>query len=358
MTGNLHTSPVFSDSLAGDLPESDVVVLTSGGVRIPAHCHCLAMASPVLDSILEKPKRDRKTGEKVIPIFGVPCDAVSAFVRFLYSSSCNDEEMDKYGIHLLALSHVFSVPKLKQRCTKGLAVVLTTENVIDVLQLARLCDAPDLYLKCMKLVTAKFNIVGKTEGWKFLRKHDPRLELEILQFIEEVESRKKRSKRHKKEQNLYLQLSEAMDCLVHICTEGCTSVGPYDMEPSKKKEPCSRFSTCHGLQLLIKHFATCKKRVNGGCSRCKRMWQLLKLHASLCDQPDHCRVPLCRQFKLKMQQAKKGDDGKWKLLVRKVLLAKTISSLSLPKGAPPKEVREFKKHYCEDSSCVGKVQCP
>lgn len=85
-----------------------------------------------------------------------------------------------------------------------------------------------------------------------------------------------------------------MECLEHICAEGCTSVGPYDMEPGKKKEPCSKFSTCHGLQLLIKHFATCTKRVNGGCLRCKRMWQLLRLHSSICDQSDVCRVPLCR----------------------------------------------------------------
>ncbi|KAK9140828.1 hypothetical protein Scep_010509 [Stephania cephalantha] len=29
---------------------------------------------------------------------------------------------------------------------------LTVESVVDVLQLARLCDAPDLYLKCMNLM--------------------------------------------------------------------------------------------------------------------------------------------------------------------------------------------------------------
>ena len=45
-----------------------------------------AMASPVLEKILENPKRDRKTGEKVIPILGVPCESVSAFIRFLYTS--------------------------------------------------------------------------------------------------------------------------------------------------------------------------------------------------------------------------------------------------------------------------------
>lgn len=88
-----------------------------------------------------------------------------------------------------------------------------------------------------------------------------------------------------------------MDCLEHICTEGCMSVGPYDMDTSKNKGPCSKFSTCHGVQLSIKHFATCKKRVNGGCLRCKRMWQLLRLHSSICDRADECRVPMCRYKK-------------------------------------------------------------
>lgn len=101
---------------------------------------------------------------------------------------CTEEEMEKYGIHLLALSHVYSVPQLKQRCTKGLGERLTIDNVVDVLQLARLCDAPDLYLRCMKLAASRFKAVEKTEGWKFLQDHDPWLELQILQFMDEAES--------------------------------------------------------------------------------------------------------------------------------------------------------------------------
>ena len=95
--------------------------------------------------------------------------------------------MEKYGIHLLVLSHVYSVPRLKQRCSREVSQRLTVENVVDVLQLARLCDAPDLYLKCMKQVTAHFKSVEQTEGWKFMQENDPWLELEILQFIDEAE---------------------------------------------------------------------------------------------------------------------------------------------------------------------------
>ncbi|TXG51356.1 hypothetical protein EZV62_023880 [Acer yangbiense] len=306
--------------------EPDVQILTSGGRRIPAHASILGSVSPVLESIIDRPRKHRSS-EKLIPILGVPCDAVSSFVGFLYSSRCTEEHMEKYGIHLLVLSHVYLVPQLKQRCTKALGERLTIENVVDVLQLARLCDAPDIYLKCMKLVSSRFKAVEYTEGWKFLQDNDPWLELQILQFMDEDES-----------------LSEAMECLEHICTEGCTSVGPHDMEPCKKRAPCSKFSTCQGLQLLFKHFAGCKKRVNGGCLRCKRMWQLLRLHSSICDHPDSCKVPLCsqlrlvgmcefersinnRQFKLRAQQEK--EDARWRLLVRKVVSAKAISSLSL-----------------------------
>lgn len=248
--------------------------------------------------------------------------------------------MDKYGMHLLALSHVYLVPQLKQRCIKGLSQRLTTENVVDVLQLARLCDAPDLYLRCMKLLTNNFKAVEATEGWKFLVKHDPWLELDILRFIDEHETRKKKSRRHREEQGLYVQLSEAMECLEHICSEGCTDVRPYDAEVKKgERRPCGRFATCQGIQVLIRHFATCQRRVNGGCLRCKRMWQLFRLHSYVCHQPDSCKVPFCRQFQLRMLQEKRKDDARWKLLARKVASAKVMSSLSLPKRKRDEDMR-------------------
>lgn len=100
---------------------------------------------------------------------------------------CEEEQLKKYAIHLLALSHVYLVPQLKQRCTRALAEQLTIENVVDVLQLARLCDAPNLHLKCMNKLSKNFRSLEKTEGWKFLQDHDPFLELEILQFIDEFE---------------------------------------------------------------------------------------------------------------------------------------------------------------------------
>ncbi|KAK9108332.1 hypothetical protein Syun_024343 [Stephania yunnanensis] len=324
----LRPLPAGVDPSAVEAPPADVRIVTSDGSSIPAHSSVLGSASATLEQMLDRPSKKWKS-EKIVSILGVPSDAVLTFLRFLYSSRCSDKEMERYGIHLLVLSHVYCVHSLKQRCTRELAQRLVVENVVDVVQLAKLCDAPHLYLKCMKLMSNDFKSVEKTEGWKFLQKHDAWLELEILQFLDETESRKKRSKKMREEQSLYLELSEAMDCLEHICIEGCTSVGPLDKEPCKSKGPCKSFSTCHGLQLLIRHFATCEKKVKGGCCRCKRMWQLFRLHASVCDRRDSCKVPLCRQFKMKMQQKKMGNDARWRLLVRRVVSARAVSSLSL-----------------------------
>ncbi|KAK1256718.1 BTB/POZ and TAZ domain-containing protein 1 [Acorus gramineus] len=315
-----------------DTSGADVRIVTSGGRCFAAHTHVLASASTVLEKQLERAEKRRTTsgGGKTIRILGVPCDAVSAFLSFIYTSRCSAEEMERYGVHLLVLSHVYCVGRLKRECERGLARTVTAESVVDLLQLARMCDAAYLKMRCLKVLEGGFKEVEATEGWKFLQAHDPFLELELLQFLDDAESRKKRRMRSRDEQGLYMELNEAMDCLEHICMEGCTTVGPHDGGPPNqtKKGPCQRYSTCMGLQLLIRHFATCGRKVHGGCSRCKRLWQLLRLHSSICERPEPCKVPLCEQFKMKLSVEKKGEDGKWRLLVRKVVSAKAISSLS------------------------------
>ncbi|KAL1534754.1 BTB/POZ and TAZ domain-containing protein 1-like isoform X1 [Salvia divinorum] len=280
----LHSTPPV-DGGAAEIPEPDVHVVTSTGLLISEHSKFLAAASPALESMINRPQK-RRSSERKIPILGVPDDAVSMFIQFLYSYRAAEE-------------------------------------------LARLCDAPHLHLKCMNMLSTNFNALQETEGWKFVHNHDPFLELQILQSIDQSESMKKRIRRRREVQSLYIELSEAMCCLDHICSEDCTGVGPRDMDLSKEKGPCSKFSTCHGLQLLIKHVGGCKKRVNGGCLRCKRMWQLFRLHSSICDHYDECRVPLCRKFKSKEVRDGGEIDELWRLLVRKVALAKAI--MSLPK---------------------------
>ncbi|XP_038976677.1 BTB/POZ and TAZ domain-containing protein 1-like [Phoenix dactylifera] len=276
------------------VPPADVQIVTSGGRSIPAHSAILASASPVLEKMLYR-CRISWNSQRIIRILGVPCDAVLALVQFFYSSREGEEAMEKYGMHLLVLSHAYQVKRLKRWCEEGVAARLRAEVVVDVLKLAKLCDAPWLYQRCMRLVAKDFAAVTQSEGWRFIQKHDPLLELEILQFLQDADQRKKRWMREKRDQEMYQLLSEAVECLQHICSDGCTVVGPHDGKPpSRSKGPC-KFHTCGGLQFLICHFATCSRKLSpGGCTHCKRMWQLLQLHSSICDQSNSCKVPLCK----------------------------------------------------------------
>ncbi|GMH08759.1 hypothetical protein Nepgr_010599 [Nepenthes gracilis] len=299
---------------------ADVYVATETQATIPAHFSVLSIASPVLQNLLEQSKP--RKGIRHIRILGVPHGAVYTFIRFLYSSSFEEEEMKKFVLHLFLLSHSFSVMLLKRVCVKFLEQGwLTTENVIDVLQLARECDSPRLFFICARMVVRDFKSIASTEGWKVMKRVNPDLEQKLLESVVEADSRKVERQR-KKEEKVYLELHEAMEALLHICREGCRTIGPRDKTLRANQVACC-FPACKGVEMLVRHFFSCKTRVPGGCIHCKRMWQLLELHSCLCSQPDSCKVPLCRQFKEKMRQQSKKDEAKWKLLVTKVMAARS-----------------------------------
>lgn len=105
--------------------------------------------------------------------------------------------------------------------------------------------------------------------------------------------RKQERQRKMEEKKVYLQLYEAMEALLHICKDGCRTIGPRDKVLKGSWGACN-FPACKGLETLVRHFSNCKTRVPGGCVHCKRMWQLLELHSRMCNEPDSCKVPLCR----------------------------------------------------------------
>ncbi|CAM0904137.1 unnamed protein product [Alopecurus aequalis] len=302
---------------------ADMRVVMSDGQSIAAHSYVLASSSPVLERMIDTARRGWGA-ECTIRVLGVSSDAVHAFIHFLYCSKVAPDEEEVVGAHgpqLLALAHAYRVGWLKQAAEASVSARLTPDRVVDMLKLARLCDAPRLYLRCARLADKEFAAIELSEGWRFARRHDAALELELLKLMEVADQRRQRWAREKAAQEACRQLGDAMDSLEHIFT-GDDGAVCADM-------PCARAGcTCRGLQFLMRHYATCSKKVApGGCARCKRMLQLFRLHASVCDQTDQtCRVPLCSHFKAKAQAAK--ADKTWRLLVKKVTRAKVMSSLA------------------------------
>ncbi|PIM97967.1 CREB binding protein/P300 [Handroanthus impetiginosus] len=271
---------------------ADVHIITDDGSIITAHHSVLSVASPVLENFLQQSKVKNRI--RYIRIPGVPYDALYAFIRFLYSSCYEEEEMKKFVLHLLVLSHCYVVLSLKRVCEHILEDGwLTKENVIDILQLARSCDAPRLSLVCLRMVMKDFKSISTTEAWKVMKRANPSLEQELLESVVEADSRKQERQKKIEEKKVYLQLHDAMEALLHICRDGCRTIGPRDKVLKGSQVACG-FQACKGLETLIRHFSGCKSRVPGGCVHCKRMWQLLELHSRMCNEPEYCKVPLCR----------------------------------------------------------------
>ncbi|KAA8522600.1 hypothetical protein F0562_013039 [Nyssa sinensis] len=178
-----------------------------------------------------------------------------------------------------------------------------------------------LFATC--LILKSFKAVCATEGWNVMKKSHPMLEKELLESVIEAETRLMERMRKMKERKIYLQLYEAMETLVHMCRDGCRTIGPHDKVFKEVQAPCN-YAACTALELLVCHFAGCKTRVPGGCIHCKRMWQLLELHSRLCADSDVCRVPLCRNFKQRTKKQSKKDDIKWRILVRNIFKNKSI----------------------------------
>ncbi|XP_022741231.1 BTB/POZ and TAZ domain-containing protein 4-like isoform X1 [Durio zibethinus] len=330
ITGNSCVSTATRDmwdSLFDGGYRADVTIKSNNGGIIYAHANVLGMASPVLRGMLIQAKGFGQKGS--ISIHGVPEDAVRVFIRFLYSSCYEKEEMKEFVLPLLVLSHSFVVPQLKRVCEQQLEHgLLTLENVVDVFQLSLLFDAPRLTLISHRMILRNFKVVSATEGWKAMKKSHPALEKELVKSMIDEENMKKEKIKRSNERKIYLELCEAMEALVHICRDGCRTIGPRDKHFKEEQKPCN-YRACKGLELLIRHFAGCKLRVPGGCIHCKRMWQLLELHSRLCADSSSCKVPLCRNFKEKIRKQSKKDEIKWKILVKKILRIKRIGG-----GAP------------------------
>lgn len=199
--------------------------------------------------------------------------------------------MKKFVLHLLVLSHCYSIPSLKRVCIEVLDKGwINKENVIDVLQLARKCDATRISFVCFSMVIKDLKSVSLTEGWKVMKRANPLLEQELVEAVVEEDTRKQERKKKLEEREVYLQLYEAMEALVHICSDGCGTIGPRDKALKGRHTVC-KFPACKGLEGALRHFLGCKSRAS--CPHCKRMWQLLQLHSCICDDSDSCKVPLC-----------------------------------------------------------------
>jgi hypothetical protein len=276
---------------------ADVRVVASDGSNIAAHSSVLAAASPVMEQMILGARRGWDAGCAVVCVLGAPSDAVLAFLHLLYAARAEEAVVAAHGPQLLALAHAYRVPWLKRRAEAAVAARLTAERAVDALKLAALCDAPRLRLACARLAGKDLGAVERSEGWRFAARHDAALQGELLQLLHDAVQRKKRWERERASQHVYRQLSDAMAILDRIFAAGGAGAGEVC---AAEASPCEVDGVRRGLEQLMRHFAACggRARKPAACPRCRRALQLLRLHASVCEDRagagEPCRVPLCR----------------------------------------------------------------
>ncbi|KAF8772491.1 hypothetical protein HU200_005709 [Digitaria exilis] len=208
-----------------------------------------------------------------IRILGVPSDAVLAFLHLLYASSRVEEEVAAaHGPQLLALAHAYRVGWLKRAAEAAVAARLTPDRAVDMLKLAGLLDAPRLRAATSPPSRPPTGGASRAAARPGAGDGAPP-DGGGRGLAPGAEA--------------YGQLAEAMDSLDRIFAADDTAA---EAPSSTSTTECEQ-----GLRLLMRHFATCARRAApGGCARCRRLLQLFRLHASVCDRPEHEHDQPCR----------------------------------------------------------------
>ncbi|CAN6268286.1 unnamed protein product [Urochloa humidicola] len=227
---------LYADLDALRASAADVRIVTSDGQTIAAHSYVLASASPVLERMIDHAWRG--ASGCTIRILGVPSDAVLAFLHLLYASraAAEDEVVAAHGPQLLALAHAYRVPWLKRAAEASMSARLSPDAAVDMLKLAGLCDAPRLRAACARVAAKDFPAVEASDGWRFARRHDPALELELLQLLEQRDQRRARWARERASREACGQLADAMDSLDRIFAADapCSAAGSTGGKPCAK----------------------------------------------------------------------------------------------------------------------------
>lgn len=154
------------------------IKLVVGNSCVMAHKVVLATRSEVFRSMLTHDTREKQTN--VIEIQDVSCEAVNAFVKYLYIEEIDNvsEELDT----LLMLADKYDVQGLKERCENYLIQMVNDENVIDLFLKAEFLNLPKLKKRSLFLIKKNSDHIVNTEDFKRLYQQ-PHLIKEILQLF-------------------------------------------------------------------------------------------------------------------------------------------------------------------------------
>lgn len=85
--------------------------------------------------------------EDVVKIGDIEFDTLQELVRFIYSNKVDAEKLKEIAINLYSIADRYAVEELKILCENYLKENICVDNVVEVLNLADLHEAKELFLR-------------------------------------------------------------------------------------------------------------------------------------------------------------------------------------------------------------------
>lgn len=136
---------------------------TTATTIIPAHKFILSLRSPVFKAMFSVAMAEAASNEVTIPDFEPV--VVKEFLKFLYTDSCDPEELELHGEMLLAIACKYQVPGLEVLCENHLIASLTVNSVAGILRLADMYAADQLKLRALHFIKHHAKAVVQTENF-------------------------------------------------------------------------------------------------------------------------------------------------------------------------------------------------
>lgn len=146
-------------------------------VQMNCHRCILAARSPVFQAMLSHDTAERASGEVCLEEDSV---VVKIFLDFLYTDSCDDETMNDYGTHLLAMGCKYQVPLLVSLCESYFAKSVNCDNVISLYLLADLYCLERLAKVANEFIRRNYEMIETKEDYRNL---SDQLKSDIVKFV-------------------------------------------------------------------------------------------------------------------------------------------------------------------------------
>ncbi|KAH0561618.1 hypothetical protein KQX54_018115 [Cotesia glomerata] len=150
---------------------SDVTIIVDQ-VRIPAHKVILAAHSEVFAKMLQSEMKEAKNNE--INIEDLDPEIILEMLHYCYKGTLKTTNNVQIVLQVLKVADIYQIIKLKDFCEHRLMIEISSDNVLDIIDVADDSNAVDLRQEAIEFIAEHYETVFASDKFKelFFRKQE------------------------------------------------------------------------------------------------------------------------------------------------------------------------------------------